>query len=67
VKRYLSDEAILQFTYAVCLWTMYATISRALRMEYDDVEERVVEVPAPGEGADVDIMAAISADSAAKA
>jgi alkylhydroperoxidase family enzyme len=66
LKKHLSDEAILQFTYAVCMWTMYATISRALRLEYDDVDERVVEVPAPGEGSDVDIMAAISADPPAK-
>lgn len=63
VRRYLSDEAILQFTYAVCTYAMHATISRALRLEYDDVDERIVEVPAPTEGGEVDIMAAISADT----
>ncbi len=44
----LSDEEILELTYIVGLYEMHATICRALRLEYDDVEEGVVEVPAPG-------------------
>jgi hypothetical protein len=34
---------------------MHATICRALRLEYDDVEERVTEIAAPA-GAAVDVM-----------
>jgi len=34
---------------------MHATICRALRLEYDDIDERVTEVAAPG-GAAVDVM-----------
>jgi hypothetical protein len=34
---------------------MHATICRALRLEYDDVDERVTEVAAPG-GAATDVM-----------
>ena len=34
---------------------MHATICRALRLEYDDVDERVTEVAAPG-GAAMDVM-----------
>jgi hypothetical protein len=37
---------------------MHATMSRALRLEYDDVPERVVEVAAPS-GAAQDVMAAV--------
>lgn len=64
LREIFDDEQILQFTYAVCTYALHATISRALRLEYDDIDERVVEIPAPGEGADVDIMAAIGKDSA---
>ncbi|MGB2176466.1 MAG: carboxymuconolactone decarboxylase family protein [Hyphomonas sp.] len=54
LKKHLSDEEILEFTYITCTYMMHAVMSRALRLEYDDVDERVVEVPAPtGDSADV--------------
>jgi hypothetical protein len=58
MKRHLSDEEILEFTYITCTYMMHAVMSRALRLEYDDVDERVVEIPAPdvsngGDSADV--------------
>ena len=31
-------------------------MARALRLEYDDVDERIVEIPSPGAGASVDVM-----------
>lgn len=34
---------------------MHAVMSRALRLEYDDVDERVTEVPAP-DGFNEDVM-----------
>ncbi|MBX3024992.1 carboxymuconolactone decarboxylase family protein [bacterium] len=40
----LSDEQIFELTYIVCTYEMHATICRALRLEYDDVDERVVEI-----------------------
>jgi alkylhydroperoxidase family enzyme len=43
----LGDEEILELTYITCLYEMHATMTRALRLEYDDVPERVVEIPAP--------------------
>ena len=44
----------------------YAIFTRALRLEYDDVPERVVEIPVPGAAgnAKVDIMSQMSGDSA---
>ncbi len=61
LRTFLSDEAILDLTYAIATYGLHATISRALRLEYDDISERVVEVPAPGEAAaSVDIMKDIS-------
>ncbi|MEE4381419.1 MAG: carboxymuconolactone decarboxylase family protein [Pseudomonadales bacterium] len=54
LKAHLSDEEILEFTYVTCTYMMHAVMSRALRLEYDDVDERVVEIPAPdGTGDDV--------------
>ena len=54
LKANLSDEAILELTYITCTYAMHATMSRALKLEYDDVDERVVEVAAPGaQSADV--------------
>jgi len=55
LKQHLSDEEILELTYITCLYEMHATMSRALRLEYDDVDERVVEIAAPGAAAQ-DVM-----------
>lgn len=57
----LSDEEILELTYVTCLYEMHATMSRALRLEYDDVDERVVEIAAPA-GADQDAMAVVDGE-----
>ncbi len=47
LKKHLSDEEILELTYITLTYDLHATMSRALRLEYDDVPERVVEIPAP--------------------
>ncbi len=47
LKQDLSDEEILELSYIVLTYDLHATLSRALRLEYDDVPERVVEIPAP--------------------
>jgi len=50
LQSFLSDEQILELTYITAMYAMHGTISRALRLEFDDVGERVAEVAAP-EGA----------------
>ena len=55
LKKHLSDEEILELTYVIGMYDMHAVISRALRLEYDDVDERIVEVAAPSR-ASVDVM-----------
>jgi len=47
LKSFWSDEEIFEFTYITCLYDMHAVINRALRMEYDNREEPIVEVAAP--------------------
>jgi alkylhydroperoxidase family enzyme len=47
LKTFWSDEQILEFTYITCLYDMHAVMSRALRVEWDDREDPIVEVAAP--------------------
>jgi alkylhydroperoxidase family enzyme len=52
LRRHLGDEALLELTYITSLYLQHAVMSRALRTEFDDVDERIVEVAAPEGGAD---------------
>jgi alkylhydroperoxidase family enzyme len=45
----LSDEEILELTYIAGMYDMHAVMSKALRTEFDDRDDPVVEVPAPGD------------------
>jgi len=58
LRQELNDTEILELTYVACLYEMHATMSRALRLEYDDVDDPITEVPAPS-GASADVMAAV--------
>ena len=63
LRAELSDVQILELTYITCTYDMHATMCKALRLEYDDVDDPIVEVAAP-EDASMDVMAAVdSADS----
>ena len=59
LREHLADEAILELTYLVSTYAMHATMCRALKLEYDDVDERVREIPMPGQTA-ADVMSQIS-------
>ena len=61
LKKHLRDEEILEFTYIVGMYDMHAMISKALRLEYDDVDDRIVEVAAP-KGASSDVMRMVDQD-----
>jgi alkylhydroperoxidase family enzyme len=47
LQQHLTDEQIMLLTYITCMYEMHATISRALRLEFDDRPEPVIEVAAP--------------------
>jgi alkylhydroperoxidase family enzyme len=49
LQAHLDDEQILELTYITCLYDMHGVMSRALRTEFDDRDEAIVEVPAPGD------------------
>jgi alkylhydroperoxidase family enzyme len=59
----LSQEEILELTYVTATYMMHAVMSRALRLEYDDVDDPVVEVADPsGRYAGLDVMAMVDTD-----
>ena len=47
MRTEFSDEAILEFTYITMMYTMHAVISVALRLEYDNRADPIVEIAAP--------------------
>ncbi len=47
LKSFLDDETILELTYIVMTYEMHATMSRALRTEFDDLDDPCVEHPDP--------------------
>lgn len=55
LKAHLSDEEILELTYITATYMMHAVMSRALRLEFDDVGDPVTEVPTP-EGVTAEMM-----------
>src|SRR6476661_5647039 len=60
LQRHLSDEQILELTYITLMYEMHATMARALRMEFDDRADPIVEVAAPAGEMARDIGADIS-------
>src|SRR3954462_11847812 len=62
LRRHLSDEAVLELTYITAMYEMHAVISRALRLEWDDRDDPIVEVAAPEGAVARDIAADIAAD-----
>ena len=47
LREAFSDEEILELTYITCLYFMHGVMSRALRTEFDDRDDPIVEVDAP--------------------
>lgn len=48
LRAHLSELAILELTYITCWYDLHGVMSRALRMELDDVDDPVTEVTGPG-------------------
>lgn len=47
LRSHLSDEQILELTYIVAMYDMHAVMSRALRTEFDDRDDPMVEIDGP--------------------
>lgn len=60
LRRHLGDEEILELTYITAMYEMHATMSRALRLEFDDHPDGTVEIAAPADAAARDVGADIA-------
>jgi len=60
LRAALSDEEILELTYITALYEMHAVMSRALRTEYDDRPESIVEIDGPEGVSALDVGQSIS-------
>ena len=47
LHTHLSDEEILEFTYITGLYFMHAVMTKALRLEWDDRDDPIIELPSP--------------------
>lgn len=62
LKTFLSDVEILELTYITSLYIMHAIMSRALRTEFDDRPEPIVEVDAPEDFSATDFLSGSGAE-----
>ncbi len=63
LRQHLSDEAILEFTYITMMYSMHAVISVALRLEYDERPDPIVEIAAPDDHVPEDLGRQIGFDA----
>jgi alkylhydroperoxidase family enzyme len=47
LRTFLSEIEIIELTYVTCCYDGYSVLTRALRLDFDDRDDPVVEVPAP--------------------
>jgi alkylhydroperoxidase family enzyme len=48
LREHLSELAILELTYIAAWYDLHAVMSKALRLELDDVDDRMTELTGPG-------------------
>jgi alkylhydroperoxidase family enzyme len=66
LRQHLGDEEILEFTYITMMYTMHAVISVALRLEFDDRPDPIVEIAAPADYRPADLGRQIGYESDAE-
>jgi alkylhydroperoxidase family enzyme len=47
LKSFLSDEEVMELTYITSLYAMHAVMTKAMRLEFDDRDDPIVEIAAP--------------------
>lgn len=65
LREELSDEEIFELTYISAMYLQHAVVTRALRLEWDDVAEHVAEV-APPEDFDAEHYVSVGSTADAK-
>jgi alkylhydroperoxidase family enzyme len=67
LREHLSDEAIMEFSYITMMYAGHAVISVALRLEFDDRADPIVEIAAPDDYVPENLGRTISYDKDKKA
>ena len=62
LREHLSELAVLELTYIACWYDLHAVMSKALRLELDDVDDRITEVTDPGVTRGLGMMGADTTD-----
>ncbi len=58
LRTFWDDVQILEFTYITCLYDMHAVMTKALRLEFDDRDDPIVEIAAPENFSAADFLSA---------
>jgi alkylhydroperoxidase family enzyme len=58
LRTFWDDVQILEFTYITCLYDMHAVMTKALRLEFDNHEDPIVEIAAPESFSAADFLSA---------
>jgi alkylhydroperoxidase family enzyme len=64
LRDHLSEEAVLELSVVAATYQLHATLSRALRLEFDDVPEPITEVPGPPGYRDEDLLKLLAGEAA---
>ncbi|MEE4022892.1 carboxymuconolactone decarboxylase family protein [Gordonia sp. PKS22-38] len=62
LREHLPPAEILQLTYITAMYDMHATMCKALRLEFDDVPERIAEVEIPDDVQVADLSADLAGE-----
>ncbi|MDB5584157.1 MAG: carboxymuconolactone decarboxylase [Bradyrhizobium sp.] len=65
LKAHMSDEDIMELTYHIVGTMSQGIFAKALRLEYDDIDDRIVELAMPGGGDFAKLEAARQKEGAA--
>ena len=58
LRTFWDDVQILEFTYITCLYDMHAVMTKALRLEFDNRDDPIVEIAAPESFSAADFLSA---------
>ena len=64
LRAHLSDEEILELTYITAMYEMHAIMSKALRVEFDDRDDPIVEIAGDASSLAADVGQMISREDA---
>lgn len=56
LRGHLTEEAVLELSVVAATYQLHATLSRALRLEFDDYADPLTEVPGPPGYRDADLL-----------